>query len=523
MPEFSLIARSVAQLEADQAERRDLLPAEAWATAERRPDRVRRRLERALADYWYFKRIYFAPDQYIGGYAAPASFHRSLVRIMASPGVQVVAGPRLHAKTVESKQYAAWRLLAGRDMITGTLASTLPKSSNILTDIAAILEENPRIENDFRIEFKVSNSEQIQMRTRADGTRRHWRYMEAFSEGKSIRGFSRMFGRPSWILGDDIETSVSSMGEEQVRDRLRFVSESFSSLAIGGTLIWLGNNLDVRCAINCLVREQEQGILPDHWHVHRFRAWTVKGPLWKERFPATTEAGLRAMLKPRDEADWAANFQQDPIPPEGIVFRRENYRQWTTVPPDARGVIYCDQNLALKGLGDTTAIVRLVYSPSTNAYYVVRYRCLSYADPTTLLRDALTMQDETVFRLGFDGHVTQESTWTAHIRNWCRIARQPFPHVVFCRYNVDLCATNLQAIYAEGRLSFPPGMAETEEGSRALTQLFAFRGKKAKRLDDFPDSLICANELLHESGFVRAPNADGLAGWSSTVTDHRLF
>lgn len=531
MSGFSLIDRAMQAEEVAQAERFELAPTEAW-TPEEQGNRATR-IARSMADYWYWKRTYFVEDAYTS-YAPPAQFHRTLVEIMGSPGVQVVAGPRDHAKTVEAKQYAAWLLLTGRYRITGTISSTMPKSSNILKDITSILEEHPRITEDWRPEIKVANTEALQMRTRVSGPGpgSHWRYMEAFSEGKSVRGYSRAFGRPSWILGDDIETLQSAMGSDQVEARIRMVAEAYSSLERGGTLVWLGNNLDTRCALNRLLIEQEQGILPGHWRVHVFRAWQDGKPLWSRRFPARTEKALRKKLGAKDEADWQANFQQNPIPSEGIVFLREHYKEYTQLPDDAMGVLFVDPNLALKSMGDTTAIVSLLYSPERDLYYLAEFRCKSYADPNLLLTNVLTIRDhlnegrETprIFLIGMDGHVSQESNWTAHIRNYCRIQRRPFPRLKFCRIQVDLAATNLQAIYAGNRLHFPLGMAHTEEGSRALTQWFAFKGKKAGRADDFPDSMISANELLHETGFVRPDIADDSEQqWTVSVTDRRRF
>lgn len=191
-------------------------------------------------------------------------------------------------------------------------------------------------------------------------------------------------------------------------------------------------------------------------------------------------------------------------PVEGFVFKREYYQEWDHVPADARGVVYCDPNLALKSKGDTTAVVKLLFSPTTGRYYVAEAVCRSFADPNELLSVVLSMRDRRVVALGFDGHVSQESTWTAHVRNWCRIHGVPFPPIEYKRYRVDELAKTVQFAYTDRLIYFPPDFGSTEDGARFLAQLWTFAGKKSsKEKDDAPDALICAFEFLHERGLAR--------------------
>jgi hypothetical protein len=223
-------------------------------------------------------------------------------------------------------------------------------------------------------------------------------------------------------------------------------------------------------------------------------------------------AGLRAKLEPADEDEWQGEFLQNPQPPAGNVFTREHYREWDALPADVRGVVYCDPNLSIKGKGDTTAITALVFSPSVQEYFVAAARCRSFSDSNDLLDALLDVRDATphALTIGFDGNVTQESTWTNHVRNWCRVKQRPFPRITWCRYRVDDLVKNTQSAWTECKISFPRGFAQTEEGRRYLAQLYAFRGKRSpsEQNDDAPDSLICADELLHERGVVKRPGAE---------------
>ena len=188
---------------------------------------------------------------------------------------------------------------------------------------------------------------------------------------------------------------------------------------------------------------------------------------------------------------------------EGRIFVRDHYHEWTNLPDDCRGVIYVDPNLSLKGLGDTTAIVGLTYSPSADHYFVVRAACRSYSDPRELLEETLEFRrNERLKTIGFDGNVSQESNWTNHIRSYCREKGIAFPVVEYKRYNTEQLTKNAQWIWNEGKVAFPPGFKDTVEGKRFLDQVSAFNGKKhTKGKDDAPDALICAFELIFESGF----------------------
>ena len=476
-----------------------------WDSKENTEKARQKRLEAAKTSFWAFDRMYFPPAMYEEGYYQPNRMHKSIIAQMNMPGVYINFGPRDHGKTVTAKKGLVWMLMTGRITIGGVYAETLPKAWNILNDINTLIRENERLLSDYKPEFAESNTDQFKFRTTAKGTISKWRYCATFSEGRSVRGFTRLFGRPQLLIGDDVETLESSMSNDPVEQRVRKIAETLKSLNEKGTFLILGNDFDRRSALHRLKVEQEQGILAENWHVHSWRAWDGKKPLWHTRYKAETEAELMRLLKPKDEADWQANFQQNPIPPEGIMFKRQHYSEWDVLPADMKGVIYCDPNLSKKSRGDTTAIVALMFSPSTFKYYIATARCKSYSDSDILLNDVLRIKSlfPQATTIGFDGNVTQESTWSNNVRNWCRVNQAPFPRIEYKRYRVDDLAKNLQSAYNEDELLFPLQFAKSEEGAVFLAQFFSFAGKRAAKKDDAPDALISAFELIHERKMVR--------------------
>lgn len=507
--EFSTIERSFQKFEA-QVEQKNLF-APAPPFSENELQNSAKRLKSAQNSFWSFSKIYFPPEMYSSGYSKTPKFHREIVKWAQEPGVHLIFGARKHGKTAKSKVVMSWLLLTGRCVLAGTYCETLLKSSNMLSDIADLIALNPRIMHDFKPEFLENNADQFTFRLPHSPKPRT---CAAFSEGRSLRGYTRGFERPSFLLADDVETRESSMSSGSVELRAKKLQEAFTSLESTGTILIMANDFDEKSALHQIRVEFEQGILPPHWKVHVREAWSGNKPLWKERFPAKTEYELRNMLAPADEAEWQAEYQQSPQPPSGDFFLREHYREWSAIPADAKGVMYTDPNLSFKSKGDSTAIVGVVYSPIEDKFYVLPdVVCRSFADSNKLLDSCLdiyTSNRSKIAQLGFDGNVSQESSWRQHVRNWQFKRKAPFPRISFCRYQTDVLAKNCQGAYSEGRVLFPPEFGFLDDGKRALSQLWGFGGKNKNKADDFPDALICCFELLHEAKIARAKGRKGV-------------
>ncbi|GIV82217.1 MAG: hypothetical protein KatS3mg051_1571 [Anaerolineae bacterium] len=259
----------------------------------------------------------------------------------------------------------------------------------------------------------------------------------------------------------------------------------------------------------------------DHWlrmFVERSDVLTIRATYRDNAFIDDQYRALLEGLRERDLRLYEVYcLGQWGRPVEGLLFRREWYQEWRELPPDVRGVVYCDPNLSMRLQGDTTAIVHLLYSVRTGYYYVAEAVCRPFARADELLREVLRMRRSGLtMAVGFDGHVSQESHWTEHVRAFCRAEGIAFPQIEYCRYNVDALAKSLQLVMSEGRLFFPPGFDRTSEGARFLEQLWAFEGKKAGRKDDAPDALICAMELIAGRRIAAPIRADAV----HAVKDH---
>ncbi len=184
---------------------------------------------------------------------------------------------------------------------------------------------------------------------------------------------------------------------------------------------------------------------------------------------------------------------------EGLLFKQDFYTEYDELPEDCKGVIYADTQLSKDGssTSDFTAIVKLLYSPSKSKYYVQSI-VKRFSNSNELLDAVMSLKDETVRAVGFDGHYTQQIVWTNLIRSYCQTHSIPFQQPLYCRYNVDELAKNLQYSYVERNILFPQNFRDTDEGAEFCSQFFSFTSKKENKKDDAADALICAYQLIHE-------------------------
>lgn len=492
--------------------RRKMQSAPPFTVYKSQEEEKQKRVTACVNNFWVFDKIYFPKENY-QDYAVPGKFHHDILALAMQTDkmAHVIAGPRSHAKTAMFKKFLIWALIFGKRRYLQLASETLMTPVAFILDVMDYIHLNERLNFDYQIDFIEGSQEKLFIRTDQNprGT-----FLDILSQDRSSRGKNRgLFLRPDFILITDFENETSSLTDDSIAKRLQRLNEMRTSLADDGTLVWEGNNFSTKCAMNQLLKEQEANILSPNIRLHSYKAWDEHRPpkqrsLWPQKYPAQSESELKNLLKPRDNNDWAGNFQQSPREVSGDIFPMEFYHE-SPIPDDLKAIVFCDPNLALKGKGDTTAVCCLGFSVSQMKFYISAARCKSYADSNELLKDLLNLylsekeRGVSIFTIGFDGNVNQESTWTNHIINFSRINNALFPHVEFRKYHVDDLIKSVELDWKQDKFNFPPGFRQSKEGRRFSEQLFDFAGKKAKKKDDAPDALVSAYELLHEFGAVR--------------------
>lgn len=504
---ISQLERRFQKFEADYIRKVQFQPAEAWEENERGELAKVKRLEKAKYDFWFFDKTYFPPKSHRQGYAKPGLLHRKIFEVSSVPGIHWILAHRDLAKTAYAIKIILWKLLTGQINVLGVYSETLTKARLINTVFEFLLIDNPRIQEDFETEIIKSNNDFVSW---SCSTNPRMCIMLPFSEEKSLRGNNVSLDRPDYMLFDDLETLASSFKPDIVKKRISRLVEAYKSLRSDGVALGLGNNLHPSCAANKLLKEQRKGNKREYITVYPFPDWSIKktadvhykGSIWKEMYPAKSEAEMRRMRRIVDDKEWS-EAQCDPKLESGDIFPKDFYFEYDPkqLPSDARGPAWCDQNLSLKGKGDTTVFGALLYSRSENKFYAYKLNCRSYSDPNKLLSDYFSIFDHRITIFGMDGNVSQESTWTANIRNWSVMNRRPMPPVLFGKYSADAQSALAQLIYKQSLVFFPSGYMTTDEGEQFFEQFHGFEGKKANRADDAADWFICCYSLGLQMGY----------------------
>jgi hypothetical protein len=214
-------------------------------------------------------------------------------------------------------------------------------------------------------------------------------------------------------------------------------------------------------------------------------------------------------MAPLDDEDWLGSQMQKPVKPKGGFFKTEHAELWTALPGDLLAVTWVDGNLAKKGKGDRTCMGAALFSPSTQRYYGFGIRYKSYSDSNELLDDLRQLWLDVrgtgaqLIGAGMDGNVNQESHWSQHVDNYCRLRGVLLPTIDFKRYDVSLMAKTAQLVWSSKHFFLPSEWFEDDERRDFMSDLIAFTGRKLPgRRDDGPDWLVCIIQYLHECGLV---------------------
>ena len=520
------LAFSIGRFEARSALELQHSAAAPWSERDSTPAAREKRRAAIASDFALFDKLYFPPEVYEGQYGKPNQFHQTIAHAatLVDKRATLILGPNGHAKSATLYKVAIWHALTGGKHLVVFASETLDTPKAIIRAIASYIKENRRIQADFPdLEFVAEGMEYMHVRCKTNPRGTIFRIV---SEERSARGMTAsLFFRPDWICLEDFENRTSSMGQDAVAERRRKLAEYRNALSQDGCLTMTANNFDERCLANQLKNDAETGLLDAKFEVYTFPAWgnyydtrgrfrvhqtgTVAGPLWSARYPATSEDELKSMMASLDDEDWQGSQQQKPIKPKGMFFKTEHSSLWTVLPPDCMGITWVDGNLAKKGKGDRTCMGAGLFSPTTQLYYGYGIRYKSYSDSNELLDDlrelwiSIRGVGATLIGAGMDGNVSQESHWSQHVENYCRLKGVLLPPIDFKRYDVGLMAKTAQLVWSSKQFLLPAAWYSEEERSDFHNDLFAFSGRKlAGRADDGPDWLVCAIQYLHECGLV---------------------
>lgn len=366
MSEFSLIIEQLKKRESELAERREQLQDLVLDITDAERDKV---IKKAGKDFWFFAKKVF-PEYCTKPFS---SLHRDIKKF--SDGrvrkVFVVAGPPEHGKTVLMRLFKIWCAIYGKRNYFIKITETMDLSRIDLASIRLEFENNPRLKFLYG-ELKTPGLwEQDAFKVAKTKLNKYGTWFEAFAYGVPPTGRVREWFRPDFCDIDDLENYRKSGNISISKDKLEFINNDIiPRLSMEAPILWFGNNARKTMAMNIIVemdaKEREQ--LYPAFEIHLYAAWNRKTnePLWKEVYNYKTEEEMRLAFGV-GLMTWLGNYMQMPVVADGLEFKKDNWRTFSKLPPDALGVMMCDP--AAGATACYKAIALLFYSRTTQKFY----------------------------------------------------------------------------------------------------------------------------------------------------------
>lgn len=227
------------------------------------------------------KDVAFMVETYFPQYAtAPcAEFQIQYANIVArNPRVRIFCEwGRGMAKSVWNTIFIPfWLWLRGEDVYLVIVGSSFNKASQLLDDLKAEFEGNPRIIHDF--------GEQINSGSWEDGffITKSGFIGQALGMGQSVRGLRVKNLRPNFIVPDDTETKELTKNEQRQNETVDYIERDLIPTMDGAIARFcFSNTRHAPRLVQTLLQEKHP-----EWRVHHIMAYdpVTKLPRWKEKY-----------------------------------------------------------------------------------------------------------------------------------------------------------------------------------------------------------------------------------------------
>ena len=156
-----------------------------------------------------------------------------------------IHGPREHAKSSRTRVALIRRILYGTVRYPLIISETLGLAIDHLECVFADLVENPRIQQDFKVQVLKADFSKGDLRLRitpkATG-KSHTVQIDACSYGTPIKGKLYLSLRPDFALIDDFSSTRTSRNKELEKLKYEWVlQEVYPAVTDSAPIIWLGN------------------------------------------------------------------------------------------------------------------------------------------------------------------------------------------------------------------------------------------------------------------------------------------
>lgn len=227
---------------------------------------------------------------------------------------------RASAKSVWNNIFIPfWLWMQGEDMYLVIIGNNLRRAEQLLEDLRAEFEANPRIISDF--------GEQVQQGTWEDGffITKSGFIGQALGMGQSVRGLRVKNLRPTHIVADDIETKDFVKNPKRQLEMVEWILRDLIPTMDGKQRRFIqANNRFAPVMIQTLLADRN----PD-WKVHEVNAYNpvTYEPTWHQKYTADYFKEIETEI-----GALAANAEYNNSPyVEGVIFKDEQF-QWCHLP-----------------------------------------------------------------------------------------------------------------------------------------------------------------------------------------------
>jgi len=473
------------------------------------PAKKRARKEKALSNYFYFKKTYFPhyadkPDGF---------FHRELDRLESNGTGKItgIAGPRSHGKTVDLGIIKPlWRSLRRELFFFIAIGANEDLSTERTASIKIEMMHNQRLINDFGMLSQNGHGEDSDFISR-NGTR--WL---ALGYGQPVRG--KIFGskRPDYILIDDFEDSKST-SKDMAEKKLSYIrGDAYGAgpdAGLLGKVIWLGNNTTADSAFNYLKTAYEES-KSNNLVFRTYKAIMDNGkPLWPEAYTIDKLLQIKSAM---GELEWERHMQQNPVI-LGKVFKKDWFRYYKELPKKFDAIVtYTDPAFGESKKSDFRA--QMTIGLANGKYYLV--------DPwlrrstIDVMLERMYMSHQSYQKSGIIVRYYMEANmWQALLWRFLKPLSAKYGYILPVQkiHNMvkkEIRIEQLQPLFEWGWILFPeertPDLIELEK------QFLVFPNNKAH--DDGPDCFAEAVDILSKKNL----DQDAKSNMSESLMSSKL-
>ena len=282
----------------------------------------------------------------------------------------IVEPPRHGKSELASRRFPLWWLgnNPGCEVVAASYGSRLVKSFGRTMRNLASSSAHRRIFPGTTL--SVDSQAQDLWRTADGGS------YQAVGVGSGITGF----GADLIVIDDPVqgrEQADSEVMQAKVWDW--YLNDMYTRRQPGCSIVVIGTRWHEEDLIGKLLQAQGDG--GDQWEVLHHPAINEAGEaLWPESFPIEELERTRAQMDMSDPRIFRSLYQGDPLPDEGVFFKRE-WLRYAEAPPRERMRIYAASDYATKhDGGDYTVHVIIGVDPEDNIHVLDLWRARTESD-----------------------------------------------------------------------------------------------------------------------------------------------